>query len=64
MRLRRETREWLTTRTIPNVREVARDLGNAGEDVHDLLAAIDELESLVRGKPIKSPGRATAKRHP
>ena len=62
-RLRKETREWLATRTIPNVREVARDLENAGEDVHDLMAAIDELESLVRGARTKPRKRAVAKSH-
>ena len=62
-RLRKETREWLATRTIPNVREVARDLENAGEDVHDLVAAIDELESLVRGARTKPRKRAVAKSH-
>ena len=60
-RLRKETREWLATRTIPNVREVARDLENAGEDVHDLVAAIDELESLVRGARTKPRKRAVAR---
>ncbi len=63
VRLRKETREWLATRTIPNVREVARDLENAGEDVHDLNAAIDELESLVRGARTKPRKRAVAKSH-
>ncbi|HYV08552.1 MAG TPA: hypothetical protein VEL81_03130 [Thermoplasmata archaeon] len=63
VRLRKETREWLATRTIPNVREVARDLENAGEDVHDLMAAIDELESLVRGARTKPRKRAVAKSH-
>ncbi len=63
VRLRKDTREWLATRTIPNVREVARDLENAGEDVHDLMAAIDELESLVRGARTKPRKRAVAKSH-
>ncbi len=63
VRLRKETREWLATRTIPNVREVARDLENAGEDVHDLMTAIDELESLVRGPRTKPRKRAVAKSH-
>ncbi len=63
VRLRKETREWLATRTIPNVREVARDLENAGEDVHDLNAAIDELESLVRGSRAKPRKRAARSPH-
>ncbi len=46
-KLRKETRDWLTKQTIPNARRIARDLENEGEDVHDLLAAIDELEALL-----------------
>ncbi len=60
VKLRKETREWLATRTIPHAREIAADLENAGEDVHDLLAAIDELESLVNVKPPRS-GRTSEK---
>jgi len=52
--LRKETREWLTKKTIPNVREIARDLENAGEDVRDLLAAIAELETILREGPRKT----------
>lgn len=50
-KLRKETRDWLANETIPNVRVIARDLENAGEDVHDLLAAIDELEALLQESP-------------
>jgi hypothetical protein len=53
-KLQRETRDWLANRTIPNAREIARDLENAGEDVEDLLAAIDELETLLREGPARS----------
>ena len=62
--LRKETRDWLTNKTIPNVREIARDLENAGEDVHDLVAAIDELEAILKGGPstptARPPARAEA----
>lgn len=51
-KLRKETRDWLANKTIPNVREIARDLENSGEDVKDLLAAIDELEQLLRNQPV------------
>ena len=47
-KLRKEKREWLTKQTIPNARRIARDLENEGEDVQDLLAAIDELEALLK----------------
>ncbi len=49
--LRKETRDWLTEKTIPTVREIARDLENAGEDVRDLIEAIDELERILRERP-------------
>jgi len=49
--LKKETRDWLTQKTIPTVREIARDLENAGEDVRDLIEAIDELEMLLRDGP-------------
>ncbi len=50
-KLRKETRDWLAKKTIPHAREIARELENAGEDVHDLLAAIDELEALIGEGP-------------
>ena len=50
-RLRKQTTEWVTTRTIPSVKAIARDLENAGEDVRALLAAIDDLERLLRNGP-------------
>jgi hypothetical protein len=50
-KLRKETRDWLTQKTIPTVREIARDLENAGEDVRDLVEAIDELEMILRDGP-------------
>jgi len=59
-KLRKETRDWLANKTIPNVREIARDLENAGEDVHDLLAAIDELEALLREGPEPARNRSPA----
>ncbi len=49
--LRKETRDWLTQKTIPMVREIARDLENAGENVRDLIEAIDELEIILREGP-------------
>ena len=52
-KLRKETRDWLTNKTIPNVRAIAKDLENAGEDVRDLVAAIDELEAILRDGPRK-----------
>jgi hypothetical protein len=59
--VRKKTRRWLSTHTIPDVRNVARDLENVGEDVTELLQAIDELESLVdRGRLRESRSAVTA----
>ncbi|TLZ72661.1 MAG: hypothetical protein E6K06_04285 [Methanobacteriota archaeon] len=57
-KLRKETRDWLTKKTIPHAREIAKELEDAGEDVHDLLAAIDELEALVQEGPAGNAKRA------
>jgi hypothetical protein len=54
--VRKETREWIQTKTIPTLRDIAKDLENAGEDVHDLLQSIDELEGLVRRESAGRPG--------
>ena len=59
--LRKETRDWLANKTIPNVREIARDLENAGEDVHDLVEAIDELEAILKEGPAAGHRRAVGK---
>ncbi len=62
-RLRRETRTWLSQHTIRDVRTIAGDLENAGEDVHDLREALDGLESLVREEsrqPRRSRGKPKA----
>lgn len=45
--LRKETQKWFATHTIQDVREIATDLENAGEDVTDLLDALTELERFV-----------------
>ncbi len=47
VKLRRETAEWLEQHTIADVRSIARDLENAGEDVSELVDAINELDALV-----------------
>ena len=62
-RLRKQTREWLSAHTIEDVREIAQDLENAGEDVGDLLEALDELEAVVNEEPsrVRAPrGKAHA----
>lgn len=46
-KLRKETAEWLSAHTIEDVRGIARDLENAGEDVSELVDAINELDAIV-----------------
>jgi len=60
--LRKETKEWFATHTIQDVREIAEDLENAGEDVGELVDAINELEILVNedGSRARSKPRAHA----
>ena len=60
IKLRKETREWLSSHTLQDVRGIAKDLENAGEDVHELLDAIDELEALVREGPSRVSRAAAA----
>lgn len=48
LRMRRETCEWLEEHTIHDVRAIAKDLENAGEDVSELVDAINDLEAVVR----------------
>lgn len=57
--VRKETREWLQNKTIPTLRDIAKDLENAGENVSDLLESIDELEAMVRKESARNP-RKTA----
>ncbi len=47
VKMRRETAEWLAAHTLEDVRGIARDLENAGEDVSELVDAINELDALV-----------------
>lgn len=58
--MRKETREWLATHTIQDVREIATELENAGEDVDGLLEALDELERYVTGDGRVTRGKAKA----
>ncbi len=63
VQLRKDTREWLTTHTIEDVREIATTLENAGEDVTELWKAIDDLEAVVNAEPSGAEHRAHAKAH-
>jgi hypothetical protein len=45
--MRKETRDWLAEHTLVEVRGIVRDLENSGEDVSELVEAINELDALV-----------------
>lgn len=63
IKMRKETREWLAAHTLEDVRGVARELENAGEDVSELVGAINELEALVNAGPAhgrREPAKAEA----
>lgn len=60
--LRKETRDWLASGTVEDVRAIAKDLENAGEDVAALRAALSELEALVNRRPMTA--RRAARRKP
>lgn len=47
IKMRKETRDWLEEHTLREVRGIVRDLENAGEDVGELVDAINELDALV-----------------
>lgn len=61
MELRQETREWLNAHTLADVRSIAHDLENQGEDVSDLIDAINELDAIVNTDPTRTAHRRTAK---
>lgn len=54
IKMRKETREWLAAHTLEDVKGIARELENAGEDVGELVEAINELEALVNAGPGRS----------
>jgi len=63
IKLRKETREWLASHTLEDVREIATSLENAGEDASELWKAIDDLETIVNGDLGRTSPRPNAKAH-
>ncbi len=41
-------RSWLRARTIPEMRELAKDLQGRGEDVRELVEAVESLDQLLK----------------
>jgi len=40
--------EWLSHHTLRDIRDLARELSSQGEDVTELVGAVNELEALLR----------------
>ena len=38
---------WLSTHTLQDIRDLAQELSDRGEDVTDLVGAVNELEELL-----------------
>lgn len=39
--------DWLNTHTLQDIRELAQELSDSGEDVTELVSAVNELEDLL-----------------
>jgi len=48
--------EWLSTHTLRDVRELAQELSDQGEDVSELVRAVNELEELLAETNVESEG--------
>ncbi|MEK6838880.1 MAG: hypothetical protein AABY08_03980 [Candidatus Thermoplasmatota archaeon] len=42
--------EWLKTHTLQDIRNLANELSNSGEDVIELVNPVNDLELLARGR--------------
>jgi len=47
--------EWLQTHTLQDIRELAQELSDNGEDVADLVQAVNELEQLLVDTKVETP---------
>jgi len=43
------TNAWLSTHTLQDIRELAQELSDQGEDVSELVSAVNELEEVLEG---------------
>lgn len=46
--------EWLKAHTLQDIRDLANDLSNHGEDVTELVEAVNDLEFLLREVELRS----------
>ena len=47
--------EWLSTHTLQDIRELAQELSEQGEDVRELVGAVNELEVLLAETKAENP---------
>ena len=51
--------EWLQTHTLQDIRELAQELSDNGEDVADLVQAVNELEQLLADANVQNPAETS-----
>ena len=51
-----DTNEWLSTHTLQDIRELAQELSDQGEDVSELVDAVNELEEVLEGASVETAG--------
>ncbi len=47
--------DWLQTHTLQDIRELAQELSDNGEDVSELVQAVNELEQLLADASAENP---------
>jgi len=50
---------WLSTHTLQDIRDLAQELSDRGEDVTELVGAVNELEELLAVAARPEPSEAT-----
>jgi hypothetical protein len=48
--------DWLSTHTLQDIRELAQELSDDGEDVSELVAAVNELQELLEDTQVEDAG--------
>ena len=52
--------DWLSTHTLEDIRELAQELSDNGEDVSELVSAVNELEEVLAGADVEAAASAGA----
>ncbi len=51
--------DWLNTHTLQDIRELAQELSASGEDVTELVTAVNELEGLLEETHVEGEAAGT-----